>query len=272
MVTLIEGRIGSGKSYFAVREVLYNYYRFDNDKVRWVLRDDIDEVSIYSNVDGFWVANSLDDVIKSAGGMEIFFTPAYQKKFTKSKRHVYVIDEAQKSSLFHRKFYNTDVFELFEFSRHYGLEFFLITQDIWKMSPGLVGLPEIHIKVQRRSLSLFKNSFCYMYMSEKDIVKKKTLRKDPRVFMAYRSQRVLRRDFPKSFTRRYVMIILFLFMIVGGSFYYFINSFGHNSLANMPAKAAKVVDKPVERVVCAVVGDYVYYRQSGKVVKEKKSP
>ena len=35
MVTLIEGRIGSGKTYFAVREVLYSYYRFDMDKVHW---------------------------------------------------------------------------------------------------------------------------------------------------------------------------------------------------------------------------------------------
>ncbi|MEK6553541.1 MAG: zonular occludens toxin domain-containing protein [Bacteroidota bacterium] len=273
MVTLIEGRIGSGKTYFAVREVLYSYYRFDMDKVHWVLRDDIDEVAIYSNVDGFWAANSLDDAIKVAGGLDTFFSESYQKKFTKLKRHVYVIDEAQKSSLFHRKFYNPDVFYVFEYSRHFGIDFILITQDIWKLSPGLMGLPEIHIKVQRRSLSIFKNSFTYMYMSEKDILRKKTLRKDPRVFAAYRSQRVLVKDVMKSFTRRYIAIIAMLFVVIGCSFFYFIHSFGPGSLNNVPVKKSVViVDKPVERVVCAVVGDYVYYRQSGKVVKEKKSP
>ena len=62
---------------------------------------------------------------------------------------------------------------MFEYSRHFGIDFILITQDIWKLSPGLMGLPEIHIKVQRRSLSIFKNSFTYMYMSEKDILRKK---------------------------------------------------------------------------------------------------
>lgn len=274
MITLIEGRIGSGKSYFAVRDTLLKYYRFDEEKVQWVLRDDIQEVAVYTNIDGFFVAESLDDAVKKAGGLEIFFTESYQKKFTKLKRHVYVIDEAQKSSLFHRKFYNPDVFYVFEYSRHFGIDFILITQDIWKLSPGLRSLSEIHIKVQRRSLSLFKNSFIYMYMCDREVIKRKSLKADSRIFAAYRSQRVNAPSSVGSFSRRYVYIFVFLCVLVGGSFYYFINSFGPGSLNNAPVKKSAVVtaDKPVERVVCAVVGDYVYYRQSGKVVKEKKSP
>src|SRR3989304_1706626 len=137
MITLIEGRIGSGKSYFAVRDILYQYFTFELDKVQWIPRSDID-VEIYSNVDGFWVVKSLDEEIKKAGGLEIFFSESYQKKFTKLKRHVYVIDEAQKSTLFHKKFYNAEVFYVFEFSRHLGIDFFLITQDLWKLSPGYI--------------------------------------------------------------------------------------------------------------------------------------
>ena len=90
MVTLIEGRIGSGKTYFAVREVLYSYYRFDMDKVHWVLRDDIDEVAIYSNVDGFWAANSLDDAIKVAGGLDTFFFRVISEKIYKVEKDMFM--------------------------------------------------------------------------------------------------------------------------------------------------------------------------------------
>ncbi len=276
MVTLIEGRIGSGKSYFAVREILYTYYRFDEDKVRWVLREDLEqEVSIYTNIDGFFAAGYLEDAIKAAGGLENFMSDSYQRKFTKFKRHVYVFDEAQKSSLFHKKYYNPDVSYIFEYSRHYGLDIFLITQDIWKLSPSLVGLPEIHIKVQRRSLSLYKNSFVYMYMSDKDIVRKKTLRIDQRVFMAYRSQRVLSKDTVKSFSRRYAMIFTLLFCCVVGSFYLFTKSFFwtmENKGGNQKVSGKDIIipEKVVARRVVAVVGDYVFYNQAGTVIREKR--
>ncbi len=269
MITLIEGRIGSGKSYFAVREILYNYFTFDDDKVRWVPRDDL-EVEIYTNIDGFWVTKNLNDVVKAAGGVDCFFTESYQKKFAKLKKHIYVIDEAQKSTWFHRKYFNQEVFDLFDYSRHYGLDIFLITQDIWKMSPGLVGLPEIHIKVQRRSLAVFRNSFTYMYMSDKDILKKMSLKKDPRVFFAYRSQRVAVRDAVKSFSRRYIMIFGLLFCCVAGAFYMFTKSFFWTM--EKKVKHSKVVssEKVVVKKVVAVVGDYVFYNDAGKIIKEKR--
>ena len=269
MITLIEGRIGSGKSYFAVRDILYQYFTLDLDKVQWIPRSDID-VEIYSNVDGFWVVKSLDEEIKKAGGLEIFFSESYQKKFTKLKRHVYVIDEAQKSTLFHKKFYNAEVFYVFEFSRHLGIDFFLITQDLWKLSPGLVNLPEIHIKVQRRSLAVFRNSFTYMYMSDRDVLKKMSLKKDPRVFAAYRSQRVAVRDTLKSFSRRYILIFGLLFCSVAGGFYMFTKSFFWTM--ERSSKNKKVVNhvEKVEKKMLAVVGDYVFYNVGGKVLKEKK--
>ena len=99
-----------------------------------------------------------------------YFFQSHTEKFTKLKRHVYVIDEAQKSSLFH-KFYNPDVFYVFEYSRHFGIDFILITQDIWKLSPGLIGLLKFISGTKTFSFYI-QEFFTYMYMSEKDILRK----------------------------------------------------------------------------------------------------
>ena len=271
MITLIEGRIGSGKTYFAVQDVLNKYYRYDNDKVQWVLNCELD-IEIYTNIEGFWVAKDLDEVIKKAGGLEAFFSESYQKKFTKLKKHVYVIDEAQKSSLFHKKFYNTDVFYVFEFSRHLGIDFVLITQDLWKLSPGLVNLPEIHIKAQRRSMSLFKNIFIYMYMSDKDILKKKYFRLDPRIFAAYRSQRVCEIMNIKIFSRRFVVMILILVVILSCSFYAFIKCFRLLFSGDKVVAVSKTEEKIVAKKYVGVVGDYIFYQEGFRLIKEKVVP
>lgn len=269
MITLIEGRIGSGKSYFAVRDVLLKYYRFDTDKVHWVMRDDIADVVVYTNIDGFWVANDLDTAVKKAGGLEVFFTESYQKKFTRLKKHVYIIDEAQRASLFHKKFYNADVFFVFEYSRHLGIDFILITQDLYKLSPGLINLPEIHIKVQRRSMVVFRNSFVYMYMSDKDVLMKKFIKADPRIFAAYRSQRASEFMSVKSFSRRYLVIVLLLIMVACGGFYTFIKSFSWLFYKSSNDKIVSVSPKVVTRKLVGVVGGYGYYSELGHVIKEK---
>ena len=239
-------------------------YRRDTDQTtisinHWITLDNMGRFILISHELGHHILKRNHD-----------FSESYQKKFTKLKRHVYVIDEAQKSTLFHKKFYNAEVFYVFEFSRHLGIDFFLITQDLWKLSPGLVNLPEIHIKVQRRSLAVFRNSFTYMYMSDRDVLKKMSLKKDPRVFAAYRSQRVAVRDTLKSFSRRYILIFGLLFCSVAGGFYMFTKSFFWTM--ERSSKNKKVVNhvEKVEKKMLAVVGDYVFYNVGGKVLKEKK--
>lgn len=268
MITIIEGKLGSGKTYFVVRELLYQYYKFDNEKVKWVHKEGVEDVSIYTNIDGFHVANSLDDAIKNAGGLEKFFSENYQKQFTKFRKHIYVIDEAQKEQFFHKKFYNNAVFYVFEYARHFGIEFYLITQDIWKLSPGVMNLSEYHIKVQRRSFLVSKKCFVYLYMSDKDILMKKKVRKDSRVFSAYRSQRVLWQNNVRSFSRRYVFVFGFLLLVIVCAFVYFIKSF---NLGSDNKVKDVIVDKRIieDKKFVGVVGGYVYFNKDGKLIKEK---
>lgn len=264
MITLIEGRVGSGKSYYAVREILYNYYKWDDEKVQWIPRDDID-VSIYTNIDGFYLAGDLNEAIKKAGGLESFFSDSYQRKFTRMKRHVYVIDEAQKSSLFHKKYYDADVFYVFEYHRHYGLDIFLLTQDIYKLSPGLSGLPEVHIKVQRRSFVL-GSGFVYMYMSDRDILKKKRLSKDPRVFRAYRSQRVLQIQKVSSFSKRYAALFILAFISAVGGFVFFLKTFSLRKPSAPKSEQVAIVKDVAVRKKVARVGNKLFYKGSNGLV------
>ena len=62
----------------------------------------------------------------------------------------------------------------------------MITQDVYSLSREIQTLNEYHIKVARRSYSFF-GEFRYMYMVGNEILKRKTLKPDKRVFSQYRS-------------------------------------------------------------------------------------
>ncbi|HHT9114460.1 MAG TPA: zonular occludens toxin domain-containing protein [Candidatus Wunengus sp. YC65] len=213
MITLVEGCIGSGKSYYVVREILYTYFRFSEEKLMWIPRDDM-EVAIYSNVDGFWLAKDLDIAIKEAGGLTKFFNDEYQEKFTRLCRHVYIIDEVQKK--FDRKFYDKPVFNFFQYHRHYGVDIYLITQDVYSVAKEIGTLPEFRISAVRRSYS-YSKEFRYNFMVGKDIFRRRTYRTDLRVFSAFRSSTVDCSHNVKSFSGKYFIYIgFFIFLAIVG--------------------------------------------------------
>jgi hypothetical protein len=216
MITLVEGCIGSGKSYYVVREILYTYFKFSEEKLKWIPREDM-EVAIYSNVDGFYLAKDLDMAIKEAGGLIKFFNDDYQEKFTRLCRHVYIIDEVQKK--FDRKFYDKPVFNFFQYHRHYGVDIYLITQDVYSVAREIGSLPEFRISAVRRSYS-YSKEFRYNFMVGNDIFRRRTYRTDLRVFSAFRSSTVDCSHNVKSFSRRYFIYIgVFVFLVFGGFYF-----------------------------------------------------
>ncbi len=217
MITLVEGNIGSGKTYFVVNEVLKKYFRFSETELKWIPRDDI-EFSLYSNIEGFHVAKDLNEVIKEAGGLEKFFTADFQKKFTRLHKHVYVIDEVQQPGFFHRKFYNPDVFFFFQYHRHFGVDIYMITQDVNSVARDLQALPEYHIRAVRRSYA-FAKEFRYNYMVGNDIFRRRTFKRDLRVFSAFKSSCVNSSHEIVPFARKYFIYISFFVCVVIGGFY-----------------------------------------------------
>jgi len=217
MITLVEGTIGSGKTYFVVYELINKYFKWDDEKVKFVRRDDLQSFEIFTNIDGFHACCDLKQAIENFGGLESFFNIEFQKKITNEKRHIYVIDEAQ--IFFPRKFYNTSVFNFFQYSRHMGIDVYLITQDVQSLSRELQTLNEYHIKVSKRSFS-FMGEFRYMYMSGYDVLKRKVLKADKRVFSQYRSSLsgVDSHSVNRFANKFYFYIIGLVFLIIAGGF------------------------------------------------------
>lgn len=235
MITLVEGNIGSGKSYFVVREVLSRYYKFSEEELRWLPRTDI-EFTIYSNVDGFLVANDLNEAIRAAGGLSKFFTVEYQEVFSRLNKHIYVMDEVQKPEFFHRKFYDPKVFYFFQYHRHLGIDIYLITQDVYSLARELQCLPEYRIKSVRRSYSYAKE-FRYHYMVGNDIFRRKTFKVDLRVFSAFRSSTVDNSHKVELFSKKYFIYIGFFVLLAFAGFYFMIKF----RFSSSPHKADAVV-------------------------------
>lgn len=222
MIWLIEGLIGSGKTYFVVNDILQKYFRWDSEKVLYVKRDDI-KVEVYTNIDGFFLCSDLNKYVDSVGGLESFFNIDNQEKITNDCKHVYAIDECQK--WFDRKYYNKKVFNFFQYSRHLGIDIYLLTQDYTSLSRELQALNEHHIKVARRSYSMF-GEFRYNYMVGYEIMKRKTVRPDLKVFKQYRSALSDSSEKPKMFAKKFMVYIVLLVIGVFFAGYFFMKGFG----------------------------------------------
>ncbi len=262
MIILVEGTLGSGKTYYVVHEVLTKHYRFNEAEIKWEMKPD-EDVEIYSNVDGFILSRDLMEAIGKAGGLNPFFTVEYQKEFARDKKHIYIIDEAQRPDFFHRKYYDAHVFFFFQYLRHLGIDVYLITQDVRQLAKELQTLNEYHIRVSKRSHAL-ANEFRYHFMVGKDVFRRKYLKPDLKIFSAYRSSSIVGggHDTKKFAYRYYVYIGLFIFVTVFG-FFSFIRYF-----FPMPSKKAVVVKTSSSFntgfKIVAISGDFVYLQSPDK--------
>lgn len=116
-IRIIEGKIGSGKTYYAVNHVFREYFRWCDNSDSWVQKNTDVELRIYTNIKNMKLGFDLDIAIEEAGGLIRFFHPDYQTRFCQGSNVIYIIDEAQGSKYFHRRFCNTEVFEFFQMCR-----------------------------------------------------------------------------------------------------------------------------------------------------------
>lgn len=266
MITLVEGALGSGKTYYVVHEVLTKYFQFNETEIKWEIKPD-EDVEIYSNVDGFNLSRDLMEVVGKAGGLNPFFTVEYQKEFARSKKHVYIIDEAQRPDFFHRKYYDAHVFFFFQYLRHLGIDVYLITQDVFQLAKELQTLNEYHIRVSRRSYAYAKE-FRYHFMVGKEIFRRKYLKPNLKVFSAYRSSSVVGggHETKKFAMKYYVYVGVFACIAVFG-FFRFIKYFLPSSSKNLAVAKTLGSFKGGFKIV-AISGDLVYLQSPDrKLVK-----
>lgn len=276
MITLVEGVIGSGKTYFVVSELMRKYFLWDDVAVCYVPNDLV--VEIYTNIDGFHFGKDLNKVIENCGGIESFFTIPIQAELTNHTKHVYVVDEAQ--MMFPRKFYNAKVFSFFQYSRHMGIDIYLITQDIYSLVRELQTLNEYHIRVIRRSFS-FLGEFRYHYMSGNEILKKKVIKPDSKIFAQYRSSLGGSDSHKtKKFAHRYVLYFVLLIGLIMGGGYGFLYMLSGGNYFKRGKQVVQIV-VPKEKVVLAPVvipvrlvgksGRFLYFvDDQGKLARKQR--
>jgi hypothetical protein len=181
---MITGKPGAGKTYLAVHHLVENYFKFDKDTESFHPTKD---VTIITNIEDLKLPHlNVDDVLKKSGKtIEQFMARDYQEKLTEKKGPiVYLFDEAQR--YFRAKFYNTAVFDYFEYHRHLGHDIYLISQDKYRLCRTITDLAETEQRAVQRSLS-FLGEMKYKNLVAGDMVGTKAIRPRKEIFALYKS-------------------------------------------------------------------------------------
>jgi hypothetical protein len=232
---IVEGKIGSGKTYWCVNFITRKYFEYDDVVQEWIPRRNI---LLISNIDGLKLDHrDLDVDIQSKGTISDLFACVRDKdgKWTSPyieglrsqygcRNIVLVIDEAQSPDKFHRKYYNENVFILFQLSRHFGLDIFLITQDVDSIAKEIKVLSEYYIHAVDRS-SAGHLSFTYKKILNGECVYKFKLHHNKTVFAAYKSFNFDEGEKPKPIYVRYAVYMVLGVLLCCVSIYGFYKSF-----------------------------------------------
>jgi len=238
MITIIEGKPGSGKTYFSIYHILKKFYIYDNRLHEYFKRE---PVVVVSNIDNLRLDSvDLSEAVRSRGNK--VFSPEYIDELRQIhgvRYVVFLIDEAQR--FFDRKFYDKEVFFFFQYHRHYSVDIYLITQDVGSLAKELRELAEFNIRAVQRSLAL--SDFRYKRFCGSEVAGSINLPKDKNIFRLYKSFEFTEYDRPRPVYYKYLAIFGSLAVLVVLLFkFVFLDSFFSNP---SPAKAdAFQVSKP----------------------------
>lgn len=216
---VVYGKLGSGKTYFAMNYILKNYMFFDSDTLRWKPRAGH---IIITNIRDCKFGLNLDKLIDRAGGLNPFFTEAYQSKYFGGKRVIYIVDEAQKTRYFHKYLKDTLIFDYFAYLRQEGHDMFCLTNNMKLFSPTVQEWAEYVIKMRPRSMRI-RNELAALYFTEGEKSHTDYLRISPKVYNLYTSFKGKEPQKVKSALNGYIMsialgisaCIFFLYVLFG---------------------------------------------------------
>lgn len=175
----VTGVPGSGKSYFSV----YDIYEKLKSK---------EDFLILTNIEGLNCTDSR--VITCTWSSGQWFRNSKQEIGIKKLREdyslsddvkiYYYIDEAQR--FFPPELRDNDVVYFFDYHRHYGLEIYLITQNIWKISKKISTLVELEYRAVNNRINPLPR-FTYKVLAGGEQFKTLTRKKEKSVFNLYTS-------------------------------------------------------------------------------------
>ncbi|MDY0331831.1 MAG: zonular occludens toxin domain-containing protein [Thiomonas sp.] len=237
----ITGVPGTGKTYFAINDVILRYYKFSDTHVEWQYDDSKPNkpVLIYTNIENLKLTHVNIDSYCSSHNIDIytFFTTDYWEQYIDYKNYqiVIILDEAQRYFPSSYRLRGTpkpgeNPLYWFQYHRHFGADVYVITQTYDAVCRHVVQLAEYEIHAITKVYSV-GNSFRYVFrtgLHPDDIVARKTFRYDKRVGMLYQSfmsdSDDSRRPYP---LRKYTLFFVFLALLLVFGVVRFVGSFGH---------------------------------------------
>lgn len=240
MIQIVEGPIRSGKSYYAVK-YLYDYTKFDALYQEYKVADN---VLIISNIEGLKCKHwKLDECLKKMPLIEFFTISNFETIMEKTRKShiILVIDEAHE--LFPANFKDTtnSVYNFFAYSGHIGLDIFLLTQGIERLTKIFNPLLEFIVRVKPRTKQVLRQfSYDFVDLQGKFLYSKPVV-KNKLVFQLYKSFRVDEKNKPKSAILHWVVIAVAIFAVAGGLFKAAFTSISHKQVKGAPPPVAVVL-------------------------------
>lgn len=178
-IQIITGVPGSGKSYYAVYQI------------NRLLSSDNGNFVIITNIDTLRINDAR--LLKIEFSID-FFKNSHQEVYLRDVRNrynldndsivYYFIDEAQRFVTPDLK--DTDVVYFFDYHRHYGLEIYLVTQDIYKISKKVSVLSDCEIRAVSTKVNPLP-CFYYNLKSADEKFDSVRLKRDKKIFSLYKS-------------------------------------------------------------------------------------
>ena len=219
MINLITGTPGAGKTYLAVKLLTEKYFFWHKKDHAFYRQDKAKKYTIFTNIDELILPHkSLIEIFEDHKiSFDEFFTVPYQEKLHKKYPHIiYVIDEAQQ--YIGSSFRNKDVIYYFDYHRHFGDSIWLISQDYQKICKNINVLVELEYRAVKSTFSIL-GEFRYNIKSNGQIFKRKTERKDKRIFQLYKSFQGDEQEKHSNPLKFIIIGLLLAFFIVGYFFF-----------------------------------------------------
>lgn len=210
-IYLLTGVPGSGKSYFAVTE----------------LKKRLKDFVVIANIDGLrfdalselGTIYDLEDFLKDRTAQE-FFSNTFQEEFTKqiqlkhSKPVCYFIDEFHVAVISSTVRLPADLLHFFAYHRHYGIDIFIITQNLSLIHRQLSDLSAYEVRSKK---GVVTEMFIYQYRIQGEVFKTEKLKKDKLIFALYTSFLVT--SGKQKTSKLFLYAIVLAFFAIGSSVY-----------------------------------------------------